>query len=100
MDIFGSWTCPLSPTTTCAGKPRGGHKALWVPGMTMPRVPPDRKEMVQGASYGSSEASKDEGVGNHEGVQVGGDASVQAEEQEWWDFEPGVMVMSIVAGGR
>lgn len=41
----------------------------------MPRVPRDRKEMVQGASYGSSEVSKDEGVGNHEGVQVGGDAS-------------------------
>lgn len=50
----------------------------------MPRVPRDRKEMVQEASYGSSEVSKDEGVGNHEGVQVGGDASVQAEEQEWW----------------
>lgn len=49
--------------------------------------------MVQGVSYGSSEVSKDEGVGNHEGVQVGGDASVQAEEQEC-----GVMVMSIFAG--
>lgn len=65
--------------------------------MRMPRVPRDRKEMIQGASYGSSEVSKDEGAGNHEGVQVGGDASVQAEEQEWWGFEPGVMVMSIVA---
>lgn len=54
----------------------------------MPRVPQDRKEMVQGVSYGSSEVSKDEGVGNHEGVQVGGDASFQAEEQEC-----GVMVM-------
>lgn len=59
---------------------QGGHKALWVPGMRMPRVPRDRKEMVQEASYGSSEVSKDEGVGNHEGVQVGGDASIQAEE--------------------
>lgn len=39
--------------------------------MRMPRVPRDRKEMVQVASYGSSEVSKDEGVGNHEGVQVG-----------------------------
>lgn len=48
--------------------------------MRMPRVPRDRKEMVQEASYGSSEVSKDEGVGNHEGVQVGGDASIQAEE--------------------
>lgn len=60
----------------------------------MPRVPRDRKEMVQGASYGSSEVSKDEGV------QIGGDVSGQAEEQEWWGFEPGGMVSSIVAGWR
>lgn len=65
--------CPPPPPVQ--GSP-GGHKVLWVPGMRMPRVPQDRKEMVQGASYGSSEVSKDEGVGNHEGVQ--------AEEQEWW----------------
>lgn len=56
--------------------------------------------MVQGASYGSTEASKDEGTVHSEGILGWGASSLQAEEEEWQGFESGLYSNERESGGR
>lgn len=81
MDIFGNWTWSLSPPppTTCAGKPRGAHKVLWVSGC--PGDPKIGKTWVKESLMGTQRYPRARVLVTTGGVQVGGDVSVQSEQE-------------------
>lgn len=61
------------------------HKVQWISGMRLFRVPPGVGIRRSDPPMGDQGVSRDEGT-----VQTGGDASIQAEDKEWWVSELGL----------